>query len=476
MTREVIQDALDAQFEKDVPVVVEFEEKKIEAEKIPGIDELRVIFRQAKNHFSSKNNETYMFFKKACEIVNGDTISVCAIRDRKTIGLTKVLSNEDSHFHRLTKTTGDTGKTGTSNGSYGIGKHAPFATSFLRTMFYGTSNREESYNRGFQGVIKIASFNRAEEYPTQGTGFYGIKDGHKPLTDLTGIDGFFKRIDGDYGTDKFILGFDAYKGWEQAVIEEAVASYMYAILKGHLEIIIGDIHISTVTLDSTIERIKEFNPDSKVPEFYLALTSPHKIVKPGEFQTENGNIETVKLYLIEGEEFHNKVSLNRGTGMKIYEKGNFRTPLKFAGTLIVEGKQLNEVLRLMEPPTHDDWIPGLYKKNPAYAKKLRKDLYSWMNKVVREILPKFEDDSFELPGLENILPSLSQNERPTDNVSIDTEKEKVKSIVITNNSMASSTNKKRVKGSKKPNKKRSKGEILISKDKDNKEVVKSGYH
>ncbi|MFJ7735616.1 hypothetical protein ACIQ2D_04660 [Lysinibacillus sp. NPDC097287] len=446
MTREVIQDALDAKFEEDVPVIVEFEEKKIEAKRIPDIDELRTYFKQAENYFAPQKNETHKFFRKALEIINDETISICAIRDRNTIGLTRVLSSEDSHFHRLTKTTGDTGKTGTSNGSYGIGKHAPFATSFLRTMLYGTLNREKTYNRGFQGVIKIASFSRGKKHLTQGTGFYGVKEDFKPLTDLSKIDNFFKRTNGDYGTDKFIIGFNAYEGWNNVVIEEAVSSYMYSILKGNLEVIVNGFCISASNLDYVVEYISEVNPDSKVNEFYLSLTSPNKIVKVGEFLTEDGTIETVTLYLIEGEDFHNKISLNRGTGMKIYEKGNFRTPLKFGGTLIIEGTQLNQVLRLMEPPTHDAWTPSLYEKNVEYATKLRQAIYAWLNKVIREVAPKFDDDSFELPGLENILPSLSQDENPTDSIKIGEKHEKIKSLVITNNSMTP-PKKRRPKGS-----------------------------
>ncbi|WP_458354474.1 hypothetical protein [Peribacillus frigoritolerans] len=437
MTREIIQDALDAKFEDGVPVIVEFVEKKLEAERIPGIDELRAYFNQAENYFAPQKNETHKFFRKAVGIINSETISVCAIRDRNTIGLTRVMSSKNSHFHRLTKTTGDTGKTGTSNGSYGIGKHAPFATSFLRTMLYGTFNREKQDNRGFQGVVKIASFSRGEKYLTQGTGFYGVKEDFKPLTDLSEIDNFFKRKDGDYGTDKFVIGFNAYEGWQNIVIEEAVSSYMYSILKGNLEVIVNGFCISESNLDSVVEHIREFNPDSKVHEFYLSLTSPNKIIRVGEFQAEDKTIETVTLYLIEGEDFHNKISLNRGTGMKIYEKGNFRTPLKFGGILIIEGTQLNQVLRLMEPPTHDAWIPGLYETNVAYATKLRKDIYAWLNKVIREIAPKFDDESFELPGLENILPSLSQDENPIDGIKIGDKHEKIKSLVITNNSMTS---------------------------------------
>lgn len=437
MTRETIQDALDAKFEEGVPVIVEFEEKKLEAERIPGINELRDYFKQAENYFSPSKNETHKFFSKALQVINSDTISVCAIRDRNTIGLTGVMSSNNSHFHRLTKTTGDTGKTGTSNGSYGIGKHAPFAASFLRIMLYGTLNREKQDSRGFQGVVKIASFSRGEKHLTQGTGFYGVKEDFKPLTDLSQIDKFFKRNDGDYGTDKFVIGFNGYEGWENIVIEETVSSYMYSILKGNLEVIVNGYNISASNLDSVVEYIREFNPNSKVHEFYLSLTSPNKIMKTGEFQTEDGTTEIVTLYLIEGEDFHNKISLNRGTGMKIYEKGNFRTAIKFGGVLIIEGTQLNEVLRLMEPPTHDAWIPGLYETNVAYATKLKKSIYAWLNKVIHEIAPKFDAESFELPGLENILPSLSQDENPIDIIKVGNKHEKIKSLVITNNSMTS---------------------------------------
>lgn len=435
MTREVIQDALDAKFEEGVPVIVEFQETKISSERIPGIDELRTYFKQAESYFAPQKNETHKFFKKALNIINNDYISICAISDRNTSGLTGVMSGENSHFHRLTKTTGDTGKTGTSNGSYGIGKHAPFAASFLRTMLYGTLNRDKNNNRGFQGVIKIASFNRGEKYLTQGTGFYGIKEDFKPLSVLSEIDDFFIRSDGDYGTDKFIIGFNSYEGWHNVVIEEAVSSYMYSILKDNLEVIVNGFSITASNLDDVVEYIKQFNPESKVHEFYLSLTSPNKIVKVGEFQAEDGTVETVTLFLIEGEDFHNKISLNRGTGMKIYEKGNFRTPLRFGGTLIIEGTQLNQVLRKMEPPTHDAWTPSLYEKNVEYATKLRQDIYAWLNKVIRDIAPKFEDESFELPGLESILPSLSQDENPIDSVQIGAMQEKVKSLVISNNSM-----------------------------------------
>ena len=446
LSKETCQDTLDAKHSNDSPAVIEYQVMEVPVEKIPGYEELRAIYQVAESYFIPKKNETHKFFKKAVEVINSDTIKVCAIRDRNTSGLTNVKLSEDSHFHRLVKTTGDTGKTGTSNGSYGIGKHAPYATSYLRAMLYGTLNRENE--RGFQGVIKIASFNNGKEFLTQGTGFYGKTQGYKPLHEKEGlahIDHIFLREDGDYGTDKFILGFNADENWEKEVIEEAVLSYMYAILNGQLEVKVGETVITKETLSSVIEAIQEFNSDSKVMEFYKTLTSPLKKEFIQEFKTPEGTKETVKLYILEDENFHNKIALTRGTGMKIYEKGNFRTPLTFAGTLIVLGERLNEVFRLMEPPTHDAWSPKLYEADSDYAKKLKENLYSWLNKIVRDLTPKFESESFELPGLENILPAASADDAPLESVNLEDGSEKVKSLIITNNSMNPSKKKKKRK-------------------------------
>ncbi|MGB6406353.1 MAG: hypothetical protein WBF39_02690 [Planococcus donghaensis] len=451
LTREVIQDSLDAQKNTSKPSIVEFKRKDLDKEAIPGIAELTDIFKTATQYYKESDNDTYHFFKKGYDALQNKTISVLAIRDRNTSGLTKVGQTTDSHFHRLTKTTGDTAKTGTSNGSFGIGKHAPFAASVFRTMLYGTLNTDKEINTGFQGVIKIASYNRGNEFPTQGTGFYGHKKGFLPLTDLSKLDSFFRREVGDFGTDKFILGFEDKKGWEEVVIEESVLNYMWAIINGSLEVVVEETIINRDTLKEVVEKIAEFNPKSTCMEFYLTLTSPDAVVIAKKFQTEDGQEETIKLFLLKGKGFNNKVSLNRGTGMKIYEKGHFRTPEAFAGTLIVEGEELNKVVRKMEPPTHDDWEPGLYKKNPKYAKKLKKEIYSWLKDEVNAITPKYEKDSLELPGLEGVLPSLNQEENPAEEIDLTSNREKINSIEIVSNSMNKRNAKARKRKKRIPN-------------------------
>lgn len=311
---------------------------------------------------------------------------------------------------------------------------------------YGTLNNDESeFNRGFQGVLKIASFNNGNSSLTQGTGFYGLKEGFKPITDLRSLDQFFKRKDNDFGTDKFILGFVSDEDWKNTVIEESVSNYMWAILNEKIEITVDDILINKRTLKNVIDSIKNINPKSRCLEFYLTLTSDEAIELKKEFKTEEDKTESMRLYLMKDENFSNRISLIRGTGMKIYEKGHFRTAINFAGTLVVEGEKLNEALRKMEPPTHDDWKPGLYKDNKKYAEKLKKDLYKWLREEVNNIAPKFDKESLELAGMQNILPSLGQEESPLQEVDLVANNEELKSLTIVSNSMTEPTKKKKHK-------------------------------
>src|SRR5690606_30685734 len=111
-------------------------------------------------------------------------------------------------------------------------------------------------------------------------------------------------------------------------------------------------------------------------------------------------------------------------------------------TLIVEGENLNKVFRKMEPPTHNDWDPELYKKNPKYARNLKRKLYEWLNKKAREIVPELQQESFELPGIANILPSLSQEEEPVQEIDNNVKEEKINSIQIVKSPHASPSEKK----------------------------------
>src|SRR5437867_3814312 len=111
----------------------------------------------------------------------------------------------------------------------------------------------------------------------------------------------------------------------------------------------------------------------------------------------------IELRILAGKDFPKRVAMVRSTGMKIYEKGHFQTPLRFAGVFLAKGEKLNEVLRSMEPPSHNDWQYERHE-DPANGKALLRTLHGWMNDCVRQITGLTEAEELDAEGISQYLP------------------------------------------------------------------------
>src|SRR5688572_2448994 len=96
----------------------------------------------------------------------------------------------------------------------------------------------------------------------------------------------------------------------------------------------------------------------------------------------------------------------RGTGMRIFERKGFRTPVEFAGVFLCQNDKGNEFLRHLEPPSHNDWEPER-SDSPKDAAEEMNALYAWLRKAVGELNPITAIDQLEVPGLEKYLPDES---------------------------------------------------------------------
>ncbi len=412
MTREVLQDSLDAVFDKTKPVIVIFEKFDLLVSDLPEFDQLENIFIQCLATWK-ENQEAANFFDNALKLIReSKKIPILAIRDFNTTGLENIGDQIRGGFNSLVKSVGVTHKPSTANGSFGIGKHAPFATSSLRTMIYGTYNHQEE--KAIQGVAKLASYDTGTGIFTQGTGYYGIKKDLSPLRKISKIHSKFQRQ--DYGTDKFVIGFNGKAQWYVEVVEAIVSSYLVAVMEEMLEVRIAGLIINKVNMKAIIKFVMDKKPKSLVGQFYEAYISEHSKVIEKIFLTPKGEEELIKLFLLTNEGFKKKIAMYRGSGMKIFEKDRFRTPIEFSGVIVVQGKRLNEIFRKMEPPTHDKWeanlyLPGLGEPQD-YAKNLMKDLNEWLRDETKKLILEKEEDVIELKGLENILPNVTEQEAP----------------------------------------------------------------
>ena len=203
LARETIQNSLDARSRLEEPVHVSFELDELDLAVDYGRNELlRAIEACLKSADCTGQAETELGIAKS--ILTMGSVPCLRVSDRNTTGL------RDDQWRALVKTRGLSIKAEQgAGGSHGIGKAAPFAVTPLRTVFYWTHYEvEDGPVERFQGKSVLMS-HVVDGIETQGTGFYGIKDGCSHLGE--GIPRAFRLLSQDGtpvdGTSLHILGF-----------------------------------------------------------------------------------------------------------------------------------------------------------------------------------------------------------------------------------------------------------------------------
>ncbi|KVN34349.1 hypothetical protein WT11_13845 [Burkholderia stagnalis] len=93
----------------------------------------------------------------------------------------------------------------------------------------------------------------------------------------------------------------------------------------------------------------------------------------------------------------------RGSGMKIFDKGHFLTPLRFAGVFNAIGPKIDSFLKSLEPPQHNSFEHER-ADSPAEAKARLKRLYDWIRTQVRSVAEGDVEEETEIEGVSKYLP------------------------------------------------------------------------
>ena len=188
LAREICQNSLDARSSKSKPVRVVFSLFSIQSRDIPRFEVLREALSRCLQFWKEQGNDkTVAFFKEATTVASLSAIDLLRISDFNTTGLTGSDKEYSTPWQDLVKASGVSSKGGSSGGSFGIGKSAPFACSKLRTVFYATKdiNRLEA----FQGIARLVSFRekgifKDRDAVTTGIGYYGETKKTAPSTNV----------------------------------------------------------------------------------------------------------------------------------------------------------------------------------------------------------------------------------------------------------------------------------------------------
>lgn len=417
LAREICQNSIDATF-GEKPVRVEFSLFQIAREDIPGIGQLTKQIAACYEYKgdSAKEGAALAAMKKSIE---EPTITCLRISDFHTTGVTGAKTNERSTpFYNLTKGSGVSDKVGSSGGSKGIGKFASFVVSTTNTVFYSTRANDGSC--GYIGISKLRSAPIPNEDPdllTMGIGYYGIDDKNSPILEEAHLDKEFTRSETEYGTDVYIIGFNNSKGWQSDIIAKSLESFMVAVMRGELEVVVDGTTVNKDTVEEIIysDSFQKERTKTELKEIraQYELLQDDESVTMQELPIDKNNSVTVYLKQYGQQDEANATKhcvMVRYPYMKITHI-NLGAYLPFSALCIIHENELNKKLRAIENPQHTDWeIKRLndFPDEKRATRGLKKTLENAITEFIKTTLRESSSESTDIEGAGEFLPSQDE--------------------------------------------------------------------
>ena len=402
LARETIQNSLDAHDQGAEPVDVSFEVRSLSAEAF-GLQELRQLIESCHERAGTDEDESAVReLSRALGLLERGDVACLRISDQNTTGLT------DRHWKALVKMQGLSVKQPDRDalGSHGQGKYAPFAVSPLRTVFYWTAYHENGeVVEKLQGKSVLMT-HEGPEGPTQGTGFYGYRDGCRELA-LERIPKCFRVLgqagEPKAGTSLFILGFSGGEGWQRDLAGRVLVSFFHAVRIGKLETTIEPdeelqehdlLTIDRNTIGAWFAYLIEAartaghereQKDLDEAQVFWQLPEEHDQV----FEKQDQDLGHCRLYLRVGEGLPSRVALVRRSGMLVTtdQHGLKRFPgfEDFAALCVFEDPRGNELLRDMENPQHNQFEPDFIRDRTkrSRGRAALKRVTAWIRDEIR---------------------------------------------------------------------------------------------
>ena len=405
--REVPQNTIDATASQGGAARINIKLLKIASAEIPSVAELKAALQSCFNGAEAEGEKARAFFEAALKVVEERKIGILQISDHNTTGLVGPCENGKPYFAMM-KATGQSKKSGTATGSFGIGKFAPFTVSALRTVFVTTVWKDVhgDHHHYVQGKSILMSHEDAEGGLRRGTGFWGIRQNCLPVEAPTMVPAWLRRtatdlsLEGQVGTTLSILGFNAKGDWQKSLAANIAENFFGAIHEGKLEVYIEDGPIITreslpglltdVGLASAVADQKgEPEKFNNVRSYYRALTEISGVFTE---ETENQHLGKCQLKLLIGENLPKKVAVLRNGMLITDELARLKrfTPYKeFVAVLECRAEKGLSLLRAMEPPRHDDFeVERLSPERKRAGRIALAEIATW----VRQMLDRHAKD------------------------------------------------------------------------------------
>ncbi|AWT37314.1 hypothetical protein DM785_16490 (plasmid) [Deinococcus actinosclerus] len=188
-------------------------------------------------------------------------------------------------------------------------------------------------------------------------------------------------------------------------VQAVIGNFWPAIHRGNLQVVFEGFGDSLLKIDADTlpDVIREYeDPNYPITPFYQAFQQKPTV------RTFDG-LGEVKLYMLLGEKLPKKTVWMRSPLMVVKKKGT-NTPVPFAAVLLCDSKEGNALLRLMEPPEHNDWLVDRapHDRRPA-ARKALSDIRTFVRDAVREAGTLDPGELHDIPALQDLLPGAEEH-------------------------------------------------------------------
>lgn len=417
LSREVCQNSLDAGLRNGQPVVVEFNLLKVRKNDYDVFNGYRKCLNGCRKYLEKSNElndghgdkKLAQFLDSAESVIKKDDISLLVVSDYNTKGLNGYREIIPANaWGALTSSNGMSYKPNEdSEGSYGIGKNAPFACSDLSMVFYNTLTKNgDSTDGAFIGVAKLATLYDENDELTQGIGKYQ-KNGDKfwePIfpEDPSKFRDLFHRT--KPGTDVIIVGFEAHDDWKENIVKAVLSNFFVAIRENKLSVVIKDANNTVcVSADNIVKLFEEYKNDRSMEvseQLFDTFINPTESKKISIIENDD-----VEIFLKTAPKYKRKVAKFGASGMFVgsYSK---RVVTQFASVVVIRGTKIGELLKASEPPKHDNWD---YKRiKDKVVKDRAKDAINQIKDAVAEMIDKKTSeeipDNMDAVGVSEYLP------------------------------------------------------------------------
>lgn len=392
--RELFQNSNDARAPGKNKVVINIEYRTIRKNDIPAFDQYKKILDQVEKAHSHQ----VKFFKKAHESIKDDKIPFLVYSDHNTKGLEGKDTDNGLSFSACVLSEGISAKEDKSaGGSFGIGKNAIYGISNLRTIFYSSCNKNNEHI--FQGVAKLASYKTGSKNH-EGRIYLGNGDERSSVRKIRDIPEVFRRT--SQGLSQYVMGVELEKNWYIEFSKAVLRNYWMLLHEGKLEVELFDNktsiqRISSKNIESLISEL--FSQEEEQDESLTPYGNPYlfyQAVKNGtQVEFDIPIIGSCTFYYIDTPPGENNIAYLRN-GMVIFSRIEARlVGANITGVFMCNNKKGNQILRMMEPPKHDNFEIQMLENNDDILKKkdgdlILKNIKSSIRGVIKALIDKYK--------------------------------------------------------------------------------------